>query len=81
MKPEKISVVSQYLDGTITKESFVSYLQDIGWSESRIDDFIANNKQVQVNPYAFYILAGLIPLLYVLVSVLSKKKTLDATHI
>ncbi|WP_368423341.1 Ig-like domain-containing protein, partial [Nitrosopumilus sp.] len=75
-QPEKISAVSQYLNGNMTKEKLSLHFQNIGWSESRINDFIANNSLVQTNPYTFYILAGLIPLLYVLVSVLSTKKTL-----
>jgi len=71
--PEKISTVSQYLNGDMTEEDFTLHLLDIGWSESRINEFIANNKSVHTNPYAFYVLVGLVPLLYILVSVLSKK--------
>ena len=73
-QPEKLPQISKYLHGDITKEDLVSFLQEIHWSEYRIDNFLANNTPVYVNPYTFYYLLGLLPLLYILVSVLSKGK-------
>jgi DNA-binding beta-propeller fold protein YncE len=73
-QPGIISAVFQYLSGNMTKVDFTSNLKEVGWSPSRIDDFITSNRQAYVNPYTFYYLAGLIPLLYILVSFLGKKK-------
>ena len=73
-QPEKLPQISKYLHGDITKEDLVSYLQEIHWAKYRIDNFLANNTPVYVNPYTFYYLLGLLPLLYILVSVLSKGK-------
>jgi hypothetical protein len=72
-KPEIISKISKYLDGMKTREELVSDLQEIEWSKSRIDNFIVNNTP-EYNPYAFLYLGALLPLFYILVSILSKEK-------
>lgn len=75
--PAKLPMICKYLHGEITKQELVSYLQGIGWSQVRIDDFLSKNRQQYVDPNWFYYVAGLVPLLYILASVLGKKRPKD----
>ncbi|MFI5417231.1 MAG: Ig-like domain-containing protein, partial [Nitrososphaerales archaeon] len=73
-KPKLLSVICKYHHGEMAKEDLISYLQGVGLSQDRIDNILLEHRPAYVNPYTFYYLAGLIPLLYILVSFLSKKK-------
>jgi hypothetical protein len=79
-EPEKISQISKYLSGEMPKEELVSYLLEIGWSEDRIDNFLENNSPAYYNPYAIYYLGALLPLLFIILSILSKEKKRQVKH-
>ncbi len=69
-----LPIICKYHHGKMIKEDLISYLKKAGLSQNRIDDILLKHRPAYVNPYAFYYLAGLVPLLYVLVSYLAKGK-------
>ncbi|QLH09056.1 hypothetical protein DSQ19_05845 [Candidatus Nitrosotenuis sp. DW1] len=74
---DALSNIFKYLHDKTTAEELTSHLREIGWSENRIDSFLAKHPVhvVDYTPFLPPAIVGLLALLYILTSYLSKEKT------